>query len=220
VLETFHGTEAPRRVAPVNVYYHFYSGERHAALAALRAVYDWVAAQPLALLFTSDYLAIVDGFRTARLERLATPAGAIAAWRVWDHRALRTLRFDATTAGVDLARSRGVLGFAHHQGSLYVHLDEAPEAVVVLAQAPPARPYLASASHAVRDFSVRDGAIAFRLEGVGTKRAAIAGLTAGARLQVRLIDARGARTAPVVADTSGIVRVDAGDAPQAHVRIT
>jgi hypothetical protein len=92
--------------------------------------------------------------------------------------------------------------------------------VVVLAQAPPARPYLASASHAVRDFSVRDGAIAFRLEGVGTKRAAIAGLTAGARLQVRLIDARGARTAPVVADTSGIVRVDAGDAPQAHVRIT
>jgi hypothetical protein len=179
-----------------------------------------VTAQPLALLFTSDYLAIVAGFRTARLERLAPPPGAIAAWRVWEHGALRTLRFDAATAGVDLGHSRGVLGFVHHQGSLYVHLDEAPEAVVVLAQAPPARPYLASASHAVRDFSVRDGAIAFRLEGVGAKRAAIAGLTPGARLQVRLIDARGARTAPVGADARGTVSVDAGDAPQVDVRIT
>ncbi len=220
VLETFRGTESPRRVAPVNVYYHFYSGERRAALEALRAIYDWVKAQPLALLFTSDYLAIVEGFRTARLERLIAPAGAIAAWRVWSHGALRTLRFDATTTGVDLARSRGVLGFTHHQGALYVHLDDAPEAVVVLANAPLARPYLASASHVVSDFLVREGATAFRLEGVGAKSAAIAGLAAGARLQARLIDTRGARTVPLVADANGTVSVDAGDAPRVDVRIT
>ena len=87
-----------------------------AALASLRYVHEWVGRQPLARLFTSEYLAIVEGFRTARIARAA------AGWRVWDHGALRTVRFDATRAPVDLARSHGVLGFVHHQGALYVHL--------------------------------------------------------------------------------------------------
>ena len=67
VIETFEGTERPRRVAPVNVYYHYYSGERVASLAALHHVHEWVLRQPLARLFTSEYLAIVEGFRTARI---------------------------------------------------------------------------------------------------------------------------------------------------------
>src|SRR5439155_995443 len=85
-VETFKSTESPRRVSPVNVYYHFYSGERVASLAALRVVYDWARRQPVAPVFTSEYLAMVEGFRTARVAR------AGAGYRVWDHGALRTIR--------------------------------------------------------------------------------------------------------------------------------
>ena len=131
VVETFENTEKPRRVAPVNVYYHFYSAERVASLASLRYVHEWVGRQPLARLFTSEYLAIVEGFRTARIARAA------AGWRVWDHGALRTVRFDDTRAGVDLARSQGVLGFVHHQGALYVHLAGPEPALIVLGTRPP-----------------------------------------------------------------------------------
>ena len=41
-IQTFANTDSPRRILPVNVYYHFYSGERQAALEALRIVYNWV----------------------------------------------------------------------------------------------------------------------------------------------------------------------------------
>jgi hypothetical protein len=219
VLETFQDTENPRRVSPVNVYYHFYSGERRAALEALRTVYDWAQAQPLAPLFTSEYLATVDGFRTARLERLAAPPRAKAAWRVWSHGALRTLRFDATAAAVDLGRSRGVLGFSHQRGALYVHLDDAQEAIVILTDAVPDRPYVKTASHRVSNFRVEDRAIAFRLTGIGAKSATIAGLAPGARLEAVLSDSRGSRTVTLAASASGDVIVEAGDAAYVKVRI-
>src|SRR5207302_1296173 len=45
VIETYENTERPRRVAPVNVYYHYYSGERVASLAALQYVHEWVLRQ-------------------------------------------------------------------------------------------------------------------------------------------------------------------------------
>ena len=34
VLETFGNTESPVRIKPINIYYHYYSGERWAALNA------------------------------------------------------------------------------------------------------------------------------------------------------------------------------------------
>ena len=218
VLETFANTEAPRRVAPVNVYYHFYAAERRAGLEALRAVHDWAIRQPLAPIFTSEYLAMVDGFRTARLERLATPPRARAAWRVFQHAALRTLRFDGSTAAVDLGRSRAVLGYTHQQGALYVHLDEAPEAVVTLVDAAPPQRYLASASHRVSAWRMEGDALGFRLSGVGAKSAALAGFPPGARVAVRLTDGADARTVTPIASAAGLVTFDAGAAPVVEVR--
>jgi len=181
-------------------------------------VHDWAMRQPLAPLFTSEYLATVDGFRTARLERLATPSRARAAWRVFRHAALRTLRFDGSAAAVDLGRSRAVLGYTHHQGALYVHLDEAPEAVVTLVDAAPPQRYLASASHRVSAWRAEGEALAFRLSGVGAKSVALAGFPPGARVDVRLTDGAGARTLAPIAGTAGVVTFEAGAAPVVEVR--
>jgi hypothetical protein len=119
--ETLERTESPRRVRAANVYYHMYSGERLAALRALVMNLKWAREQELAPIETSLYAAIAEGFYTTML----MPAGE-RRWRVINRGALNTLRFDA--AGdlvVDWARSNGVIGARHYQGSLYVALDAA-----------------------------------------------------------------------------------------------
>jgi hypothetical protein len=213
VVETFENTEKPRRVAPVNVYYHFYSAERVAALASLRYVHDWVERQPLARLFTSEYLAIVEGFRTARIARAAP------GWRVWDHGALRTVRFDGTRASVDLARSRGVLGFVHHQGALYVHLAGPEPALIVLGDAPPRTPYLVQASHRVTGWSREGARVAVSLSGVGPKVIEVAGLPADRDMPVEIRDGAGSRRERARTAPDGHLTVRAGEAADVEVRL-
>ena len=213
VIETFENTERPRRVAPVNVYHHYYSGERIASLAALHQVYDWVRRQPLAPVFTSEYVAMVEGFRTARIARTAD------GWRVWDHGALRTVRFDDPRATVDLARSSGVAGYARHQGSLYVHLASSGPALIVLGHGAPAVPYLAQASHHVVGWTREGDAIGFRLTGVGAKSAEIAGLAPGREVTVELTRSAGTRRLSARADADGRLAIDAGGDPEVGVRL-
>lgn len=42
VVDFFKNTKSPVRVKPINVYYHFYSGEKIAALEALKIIFKWV----------------------------------------------------------------------------------------------------------------------------------------------------------------------------------
>jgi polysaccharide biosynthesis protein PelA len=213
VVQTFNNTETPRRVSPINIYYHFYSGERIASLSALRHVHDWALRQPVAPIFTSEYLAIVEGFRSARLAR--TGEG----WRVWDHGDLRTIRFDSTRAAVDMSRSRGVLGWIHHQGSLYVHLAGPEEVQIVLAERPGRTPHLASASHRVAGWQRLDGVVSFRLVGVGPKSAEIGGLSPGTEHAVELTDRDGVRRARLRSGPSGTLPITAGDGDGGEVGV-
>src|SRR5258705_414753 len=176
VIETYENTERPRRVAPVNVYYHYYSGERVASLAALQYVHEWVLRQSLARIFTSEYLAIVEGFRTARIARV--PEG----WRISGHGALSTVRFDDTRAHLDLDRSSGVLGYLHHQGALYVHLAGPGPALIALRDRPPATAYLVQASHRVAAWKREAGRVALALSGLGEKVVGLGGVAAYAAL--------------------------------------
>lgn len=213
VIETFENTERPRRVAPVNLYYHYYSGERVASLKSLQLVYDWVMGQPLAWLFTSEYLAIVEGFRTARIARTAE------GWRIWSHGALRTARFDDTRAVVDLERSHGVIGFLHHQGSLYVHLAGPEPALIVLGDRPPGRAYLAQASHPVTSWRREAGRVAVRLSGVGAKVVEVAGLAPDREIPTEIRDGGAPRRLRSRAGPDGRLTVRAGDAHDVEVRL-
>jgi hypothetical protein len=205
VIETFEGTERPRRVAPVNVYYHYYSGERVASLAALHHVHEWVLRQPLARLFTSEYLAIVEGFRTARIARVAE------GWRIWDHGALGTVRFDDTRAHVDLGRSSGVLGYVHHQGSLYVHLAGPDPAVIALGDRPPATAYLVQGSHRVTAWKRDAGRVALSLSGLGEKVVELGGLGADREISVEIREGAGSRRLRARSGPDGRLLVRAGE---------
>jgi len=127
LVETLENIETPIRVKPINVYYHFYTVEREDSLNALRYVLDYVRKQEIAPITTSEFAAIVDGFFSARIVDLGD-----ARWRIENRDGLQTVRFDrASMQRVDFARSTGVIGQRHHQGSLYVALDPAVERPIV-----------------------------------------------------------------------------------------
>lgn len=128
--ETLRNTEQPRRLKPFNLYYHMYSGEKPAALAAVRHFLDLARRSAVAPIPASDYAAIADNFFDIRIERVGE-----AAWAVTGHADLETVRFDnAQALALDLAASEGVLGANRANGALYVTLDRArPRALVALA---------------------------------------------------------------------------------------
>ncbi|WP_370154908.1 hypothetical protein [Ferrovibrio sp.] len=165
--QTWTNTGAPLRIKPLNLYYHIYSGEKLAALNAVKGNLDWLRGQSIAPVSTYDYAAIANGFFTTRIERLAPRH-----WRIRDHGALATIRFDGTLAALtpDAAASRGVIGWHRDQGVLYVALDAddaSPE--IVLAEAPPApaHPQLRDARWRVRGFACRQAACSMQVQGYG-----------------------------------------------------
>jgi hypothetical protein len=171
LLNTVRNTGTPIRVKPFNIYYHMYSGQKAASLAALRHNLDAARAAEIAPVTASTYAAMAEGFYSTRL----IPDGP-RRWRVAGRGALATVRFDygAFTA-VDFARSAGVLGQRHSQGSLYVALDPAvDEPVVALAETdradiePPAtRPSLVHGRWPLRGLVVDGDGLGWRVEGRG-----------------------------------------------------
>lgn len=164
--ETFERTGAPRRLVPVDLYYHIYSGEKEPALKALIGNVEWARSHELAPIRTSQYAAIAEGFYSARIVR----EGA-GTWRILDRGALQTIRFDPPldTDSVDLERSSGVIGFRNDAGALYVALDPAvAEAVVTLGgRAPAGRPSLRDSRWPVRGLQVTADGFTFETAGFG-----------------------------------------------------
>jgi len=127
LAETLQRTETPIRVKPINIYYHFYSVEREDGMSALWHNIDYARGQEIAPVSTSRFVSMVDGFDAARIVALGDRR-----WRIEDREGLETVRFDdASLLAVDFARSEGIVGQRHAQGSLYVALDRAVAAPVV-----------------------------------------------------------------------------------------
>lgn len=116
---TVRNTEIPMRVQPFNIYYHMFSGEKQASLAALKSNVEYAKGQELSRIFASDFAEIADGFYAARI----TPLGQNR-WRIDGRGKLNTVRVDnAVLKAVDFGRSSGVIGQRYYQGSLYVALN-------------------------------------------------------------------------------------------------
>jgi len=166
LVETIANTGAPRRLAPVNVYYHVYSGEKDAALQALLGNLAYARGLETAPIFASHYAAIAEGFYSTRIVAVGARA-----WRIEERGALQTVRFDPPydDAVVDFDRARGVLGFRRDAGALYVALDPA-EAVPVVALArtgAAAGIYLIDSRWLVADLKREQASFAFAAEGFG-----------------------------------------------------
>lgn len=116
VIETFEFTESPRRLKPVDIYFHAYLTTRAPGLRSLQKVFDWALAQELTPVHASDYARKVEAFGVVTVARTA------GGWRIRGAGPLRTLRAPAELGQPDLVASRSVAGFNQHGGDTYVHL--------------------------------------------------------------------------------------------------
>lgn len=156
MIETLEQTEyptlvktPPRRVTPINIYYHFYSGEKRASLMALKKAYDFVLTRPMIPIFTSEYVSVVEGFLSGRIEQIED-----GGWRFSRYGDCRTIRFDNSRLFPDFTKSRNIIGFSHWHDVLYVYLSNAEQAVLYLTDKPLVVPYLAEASNILSDWTM------------------------------------------------------------------
>lgn len=118
VRQTFDLTGRPRRLLPLGLYYHFYSGTKRASLAALREVYaDLERRAPLALPASAWIKKVHQGRRSVVARRFDD------AWVVDRVDEIRTLRLPEAWRDLDLARSVGVAGLRKTHEGLFAHTD-------------------------------------------------------------------------------------------------
>ncbi|TAL86545.1 MAG: hypothetical protein EPN74_04575 [Rhodanobacter sp.] len=158
VIQTFRLTESPRRLAPINIYYHLYSGARPCALDALKSVYDWALKQPTTPVFPSYYSKIALGFEYAGIARDGN------AYLLGGYGADQTVRIPRKLGYPDLARSHNVAGFNDANQSRYISLGP-DRARLVLADKPPTEPYLVSANAVIHALDRSPGKLSLSFAG-------------------------------------------------------
>jgi polysaccharide biosynthesis protein PelA len=145
VIETFELTESPRRLKPINIYFHTYLTTKAAGMRSLDKVFEFAMAQENTPVYVADYARKVNDFR--RLAIAKTNGG----WRVRGSGFLRTLRLPAQMGWPDLQQSQGVAGFMKLRDEVFIHLS-ANTANLVLTDTPPSGPRLVSANGRIEQF--------------------------------------------------------------------
>ena len=163
VIETFKLTESPRRLKPIDIYYHFYSGSKFASLAALQHVYDWSLKQDTLPIWVSEYADKVIAYTRAVVARTAD-----GTWLLQAPAALRTVRLDRALGWPDLRTSQGVIGVRDVKQGRYLHLSPAGRLGryrLRLVSHKPHTAYLVRANAIVDQWHARSGAITVRMHG-------------------------------------------------------
>ncbi len=185
VIETFRLTDAPRRLKPISIYYHFYSGSKPASLKALHEVYRWALGQETLPVWVSGYSAKVEDF-----ERLTLARRLDGGWQIRGLGALRTLRLDAELGWPDLERSQGVAGVRDLPQGRYVSFGSDSVALLHLKPQRPETPYLEQANATVLRWQpegqsqgqYQRASVRLRLQGHVPVHMAIAGAHIGCRV--------------------------------------
>ncbi len=187
---TIERTGAPRILKPANIYFHFYSAERPARLAALKKlVQRWAYEEETIAVHASVYAnAVTSAIHGCRVER--TPVG----WNLRGFGGCRTARIDGETREIDWELSQGLLGGRRIGSSLYLDLA-APDATVVFGAG--RSPHVEHSDHPLSAGQLPPGGLLLVSEGFRERRIVLAGLRPG---QAALISGT-----PLQADATGRV---------------
>jgi hypothetical protein len=159
VIETFNLTEYPRRLKPINIYYHFYSASKTASLDALKRVYDDVLHRKTTPLYTSEYIAIAQDFYATSIQKI------MHGYRIRNGGSLRTLRLPKSLGYPDIAASTSIVGFKEKGDYSYLHLDGSGDYKLILQRERPDIPYLIEANARVAHFQKSKERITVKLDG-------------------------------------------------------
>ncbi len=185
IITTMERTGFPRRIKPIDIYYHFYCGQYRASLKALQDVYKWVLKQDVARVFTSDYLKMANGYSSAKIYN-DEPGRYI----IEDYGACLTFRFDSDSRLPDLSLSENVLGFCKEPQGLYVSLMPGKKkAVIAMSNETDStiygkRPYLRKASGWVNNFETGEKLLKLDYKGFSTGSVEIGGMKPGTLFKI------------------------------------
>jgi len=117
VVQTFEMTNSPRRLKPIDIYYHLYSGSKMASMRALHYVFDWALKQDAMPIYTSEYIPKVMDYYTASI------AQGEEDWLIDGMVDLKTIRIERENYGIDFNSSKSVVGISHFENHTYFSLN-------------------------------------------------------------------------------------------------
>jgi len=133
VVQTFKHTETPRRLKPIDIYYHIYSGSKKASLNALRYVLEWTMKQDIFPIFTSEYIPKAMDYFTVSMAQEGDR------WLVAGMKNLKTIRVESKEFGVDYKSSPTIYGEKQEKSALYISLGEGSNHLITLTKSKKAR---------------------------------------------------------------------------------
>jgi hypothetical protein len=144
VIETYQLTDTPRRLKPVDIYFHTYAASKLASLNAMQAVYDWALKQPNHPVFPSEYIQRVLDFNQAVMARDQ------AGWLYYGAGQIDTLRVQAQWGYPQ--RNASVAGYNDYNQDRYLHLVKMTPNRIVLVSQPEPGAYLIDANGILLDW--------------------------------------------------------------------
>jgi len=168
VVQTFKLTNSPRRLKPIDIYYHLYSGSKTASLNALKYVFDWAIKQDVMPIYTSSYIPKAMDYFTVSM------AKENSKWLVCGMKDLKTLRLEKKNASIVFKKSKTAVGVKHFENHTYISLDNNSEHYIktTTKESYKTNSYLVSANAKVAEFHkskknqkiVFDGEVPLKLE--------------------------------------------------------
>lgn len=159
VIQTFKRTNEPRRLKPVDIYYHIYSTAQEASFTALVRVYEWAKSQNLNWITAENYARkVLDANRTQISRR-------DEGFDIENNGEVKELRLPATSGYPDLSKSKNIVGYRITGKTLYIHLGTDKASTLFLAKDEGDLPYLLSANGRLIHFTRRKNGFDFRVIG-------------------------------------------------------
>lgn len=160
-IETFQLTEKPRRMKPINIYYHFYSGSKYASLNALKSAYDWAMAEETMPIYASDYIRKAINYQTVGIARRSN-----GSFRVTGLHDVKTLRLTKGNGWPQEKKSNGLAGWRNLGDDIYLHAGPDSVTEIVLGPEPDKSPHLLQTNGRLTKWQRNNnGKISFRIEG-------------------------------------------------------
>ncbi len=117
VIDTFKMTDMPRRIKPIDIYYHFYSGSKPAAMTALNKVYQWTFTQDIFPVYISEYSSKILEYRN-----IVVAEDLDGAVYYSGTKNIKTLRFLENKKWSSLANTENIIGYRTLHDAAYLSL--------------------------------------------------------------------------------------------------
>jgi polysaccharide biosynthesis protein PelA len=201
VIDTFNMTETPRRLKPVNIYYHFYCAQTPDSLASLRDVHDWCASQPLHSITARDYVGIVRDARQTEVRRLGTRR-----WLIKNKGQCRTLRVPTAWGLPNFDTSRGVIGYTQQNDQSYITTDASGRAILDFnARMNVQRPYLVSSTGEIRLHTITSDMLAGTVRDLKPNAVSLGGMIQSQQYQLKVISGLQTANSVHLVDSAGVL---------------